>query len=60
MTGPGRDRLADAIDRGRVELARAVQRPEDLGAAATIALSRRLDALIYLYLSAAPGPRRPT
>ena len=60
MTGPGRNRLAAAIDRGRVELARSVQRPEDLGTAATIALSRHLDALIYLYLSAAHGPRRPT
>ena len=55
-----RDRLSRAIDRGRLELAHAVRAPEDLGSTRTIDLSRRLDALIVLYLrlTAPPAPHR--
>ena len=60
MTPVARARLAARIDRGREELARSVGGPEDLGAARTIALSRRLDALIYRYLVSRTLPARKT
>jgi hypothetical protein len=60
MTTARKARLAAAIDRERLELQRCVHGPEDLGAARTIALSRRLDNLIFRYLSLPAPPARRT